>query len=174
MNGPAVEPLSMWTRIASLVRVTSMIRALVDTNVLFDYLTGREPFYAPARKLMIFANMGDYELWMSSSQMVDLISLLSPGGGIERTTAEMSIRKLRRVVRVCTIGADEVDKALESQWSDFEDALVYQAAMSVGARCIVTRNERDFALSSIPVFDCDGFFKWMEEKSHLSYELVDF
>ena len=163
----------MRIRIASLVRVTSMIKAMVDTSVLFDYLTGRDPYYAPARKLMIFANMGDYELWMSSSQMVDLISLLSPGGGIERTAAETSIRKLRRVVRVCTIGADEVDKALESQWSDFEDALVYQAATSVGARCIVTRNERDYALSSIPVFDCDGFFKWMEEKSHLSYELVD-
>jgi hypothetical protein len=51
--------------------------------------------------------------------------------------------------------------------------MVYQAAMSVGARCIVTRSARDFALSSIPAFDCDGFFRWMEEKNHLSYELID-
>ena len=60
-----------------------------------------------------------------------------------------------------------------SSVSDFEDAVVDETSFAAGCECIVTRNERDYALSSIPVFDCDGFFKWMEEKSHLSYELVE-
>ncbi len=44
-----------------------MIRALVDTNVLIDFLARREPFYLQSRRLLIFAAMGDYELWMSAS-----------------------------------------------------------------------------------------------------------
>lgn len=39
-----------------------MIRVLVDSNVLVDFLAQRGGFYELARKLMVFAEMGDYEL----------------------------------------------------------------------------------------------------------------
>ncbi|WP_248921425.1 type II toxin-antitoxin system VapC family toxin [Olsenella intestinalis] len=151
-----------------------MIQVMVDSNILVDYLAEREPFCDAARKLLVFADMGDYRLWASSSQITGVYNILSNGGAASHApAARRSLASLRGIVRICPVGEDEVEWALDSRWSDFEDALVYQAATSVGARCIVTRNECDFALSSIPVFDCDGFFKWMEEKSHLSYELVD-
>ena len=38
-----------------------MIRVLVDSNVLVDFLARRGGFYELARRLMIFAEMGDYE-----------------------------------------------------------------------------------------------------------------
>lgn len=79
---------------------------------------------------------------------------------------------LREIVRVCAPGEEEVDRALESSWQDFEDALVYQAAMSLRARCIVTRNAHDFDCSSLPVLDCAGFFEWVERKNYLAYSKV--
>lgn len=149
-----------------------MIKALVDTNVLLDYLAGREPFYASARKLMVFANMGDYELWMSSSQVTDLFYLLSGGRRSKQMAVKKAIMELRDIVNVCSIGVEEVDRALESPWSDFEDALVHQVAMSFGARCIITRNQADFTMSAIPTFDCTEFFEWIEEKERIHFEEV--
>ena len=57
-----------------------MIRVLVDSNLLVDFLARRGDFYGLARKLMVFAEMGDYELWMSSSQVTDIFYVLSNGG----------------------------------------------------------------------------------------------
>ena len=49
-----------------------MMRVLVDTNVLIDFLAQRAPFFDEACKLLVFAAMGDYELWASASQISDI------------------------------------------------------------------------------------------------------
>lgn len=41
--------------------------------------------------------------------------------------------------------------AIHLKASDFEDALQYQAALSAGCDCIITRNAKDFKFSVIPV-----------------------
>ena len=111
-----------------------MIRVLVDSNVLVDFLARRGDFYGFARKLMVFAEMGDYELWVSSSQVTDVFYVLSNGGRASCVpAAREALLALRRFVRVCAPGEREVDRALESDWPDFEDVLVYQVATSIDA-----------------------------------------
>ena len=152
-----------------------MMRVLVDTNVLIDFLAQRAPFFDEARKLLIFAEMGDCELWASASQISDIFYVLSEGGKASKTdAAKAALISLRGIIRICAPGEEETDKALESTWSDFKDALLYQAAMSLGARCIITRNTQDFILSSLPVYTCQQFFTWMEQKHHLAYKELTF
>ena len=57
-----------------------MIPVLVDSNVIVDFLAERAGFYEEARKLLVFSEFGDYELWMSSSQITDVHYILSNGG----------------------------------------------------------------------------------------------
>lgn len=150
-----------------------MIRVLVDSNVLVDFLARRAGFYALARKLMVFAEMGDYELWMSSSQVTDVFYVLSSGGKAScAPAAREALAALRRFVHVCAPGEREVDRALGSAWTDFEDALVYQVATSIDASVIVTRNGCDFARSAIPVCTPEEFFSWMTRHCHVAYEEV--
>ena len=150
-----------------------MIRVLVDSNVLVDFLVRRGDFYGLARKLMVFAEMGDYELWMSSSQVTDVFYVLSNGGRPSCVSAARdALRALRRFVRVCAPGEREVDRALDSDWPDFEDALVYQVATSIDAAVIVTRNARDFGRSAIPVRTPEEFFSWMERHNHVAYDEI--
>ena len=152
-----------------------MIRVLVDSNVLVDFLARRGDFYGLARKLMVFAEMGDYELWVSSSQVTDVFYVLSNGGRASCVpAAREALLALRRFVRVCAPGEREVDRALESDWPDFEDALVYQVATSIDAAVIVTRNARDFGRSAIPVRTPEEFFSWMERHNHVAYDEVAF
>ncbi|WP_346696654.1 hypothetical protein [Thermophilibacter mediterraneus] len=75
---------------------------------------------------------------------------------------------------VCAPGEREVDLALASAWDDFDAALVYQTAMSIGARAIVTRNAGDYAASSIPVLSPTEFFSWLERLHNVYYEEIDF
>lgn len=152
-----------------------MTRVLVDSNVLVDFLARRGGFYALARKLMVFAEMGDYELWMSSSQVTDVFYVLSGGGKASHAPAARdALLALRGFVHVCAPGEREVDRALESAWPDFEDALVYQTAASIDASVIVTRNARDFARSAIPACTPEEFFSWMERHNRVAYAEIEF
>ena len=141
-----------------------MTRILVDTNTLVDFLAMREPFYQDAHRLLVYARAGEYELWMSSSQVTDLLYILSNGGRSSETdAARAAVRGLRRIVHVCAPGEAQVDAALNSTWRDFEDAFLFEAARMIDADVIVTRDTRGFAQSPIPHLDVPAFFDWIEE-----------
>ena len=54
------------------------IKALLDTNIVIDFLNQREPFYEQARLLMIAGRVGEFDLWILSSQVTDLIYIPTP------------------------------------------------------------------------------------------------
>lgn len=152
-----------------------MMRIVLDTNVIIDCLARREPFYDAARKLMMFGAVGEYEMWISGSQLSDVFYLLSSGDGKSAAEAtKTALRDLRKHVRIYSIGEAEVDAALASTWEDVEDSIVHQTAVRLGASAIVTRNTRDFEQSSVPVMDADGFFAWLGRTKGVFYDEVPF
>ena len=49
---------------------------------------------------------------------------------------------------------DVLQRALDDDgFSDYEDAVAHEAAHAAGVNAIVTRNGRDFAKATIPVFE---------------------
>ena len=62
--------------------------------------------------------------------------------GIQK--AKESLRKLRLLVKVIPVEEKEVDLALNSKFSDFEDALQYYTAMRHGIDILLTRNIKDY------------------------------
>ena len=51
---------------------------------------------------------------------------------------------------------------LSSNWKDYEDATQNQTALLSNADCIVTRNKKDFSLSSLPVYTANELFAFFE------------
>ena len=148
-------------------------RLFLDTNVFVDCLQQRERFFESARLLLIMGKVGEVELWMSATQMTDLIYILSEGGRKQLMPRVMaSLRGLRGFVNVCGVGADEIDAILETDWQDAEDALIHNLACQMRADAIITSNKRGFQRSSIDVFDCDEFFQRMEEKRGTLYGIA--
>lgn len=147
------------------------LKLLLDTNVVIDYLARREPFYAKTRLLMIAGRVGEFDLWITASQVTDLIYILSDGECRAKLPRVMeALRGLRTFVNVYAAGDSEVDRMLASAWKDPEDALIFEVALSMRADAIITRNQGDFERSLIKVFDCDEFFAWVEEELHLVYD----
>jgi predicted nucleic acid-binding protein len=154
-----------------------MVRAklLVDTNVLIDYLSMREPFYDEARLLMIVGRVGEFELWMTSSQVTDLIYILSDGGKQSLMPSVLErLRGLRTFVEVFAVGGAEVDRMLASAWKDPEDALMFESALSLKADAIITRNAKDFESSLVRAMTAREFFNWLRDEKGVDYQEVVF
>lgn len=150
------------------------LRLLLDTNVVIDYLDAREPHYEKARLLMLAGYAGEFELWITASQVSDLIYILSEGGSRERMPSVLErLRRLRSFVEVFATGESEVGRMLAASWKDPEDCLLFETALSLKADAIITRNQKDFETSLIKVLDCEEFFKWVKREYSLDYDEVN-
>ena len=150
------------------------MKLLLDTNVVVDYLHVRKPFFEKARLLMILGFAQEFELWITSSQMTDLVYILTEGGKQQlMQEALRQLRDLRQFVNVYATSETEVDKMLLTTWGDPEDFLLYQCALSLKADAIITRNTPDFEEQAIKVCNCEGFFDWVYEISGVKYSIED-
>ena len=151
------------------------MKLLLDTNVVVDYLHVRKPFFEKARLLMILGFAQEFELWITSSQMTDLVYILTEGGKQQfMQEALRQLRDLRQFVNIFATGEVEVDKMLLTTWKDPEDFLLYQCALSLKADAIITRNATDFEEQAIKVCNCEEFFAWVYETSGVKYDLGEF
>lgn len=151
------------------------MKLLLDTNVVVDYLHEREPYYRKARLLMTMGRVREFDLWITSSQVTDLIYILSEGG--LRTLLPHvleQLRGLRTFVNVYAVSDQEIDRMLAASWKDPEDSLIFESALKMRADAIVTRNQRNFESTLIKVVDCEEFFAWMREDFDLDYDEIAF
>ena len=66
-------------------------------------------------------------------------------------TRELLKTHLIKAVSVAAVDGDSISKALDAEWSDFEDCVQYYVGESISANYIVTRNPEDFANEKIIV-----------------------
>lgn len=148
-------------------------KLMLDTNIVIDYLNEREPYYEKARLLMIAGRIGEFDLWISSSQVTDLVYILSDGGKRSLVSPTLErLRGLRTFVNVFAIGDREIDHMLATSWNDPEDALLFEAALRAKVDYLITRNKDDFESSLIKVVDCQEFFDLMRKTRSLDYEEI--
>lgn len=146
------------------------MKLLLDTNIVIDYLNARDPHYEKARLLMIAGRVGEFSLWLSSSQMTDLVYILSEGGASSRIPSALErLRGLRTFVNIHAVSEGEVDRMLTSSWKDPEDALLFEAALTLKADAIITRNKTDFESSLVKTMDCRELFDWLRTERGLDY-----
>jgi len=71
---------------------------------------------------------------------------------VGRRLAQRHVRELLAIFEVAPVDAGVLARALGLRFSDYEDAVPHEAALAAGAVGIVTRNAKDFAAATIPVF----------------------
>lgn len=146
------------------------IKLLLDTNILIDFLNERDPFYQSARLAMACGRVGEFDLWVSSSQITDVVYVLSDGGKQKEIAGVLQrLQKLRAFVKVANVGPVEIDSMLASDWADPEDALVAVIAASINADAIITRDKTGYSNASIPVLNCEELFAWIEREYNVLY-----
>lgn len=149
-------------------------KLLVDTNVVIDYLHRREPFFEEARLLMLCGRVGEFSLWIASSQVTDIIYILTDGGKADEIPeALQKLRALRMFVKVFAVTDADIDKMLAASWSDPENGLLIDLALKMRADAIITRDKGFPETDLIRVQDCAEFFDWLDREKGVSYAEVE-
>ena len=150
-------------------------KLLLDTNIIVDFLHRRDPHFEETRLLMLAGRVGEFSLWISSSQVTDIIYILTNGGNKSKVPEVLEkLRGLRLFVNVYAVTDADIDKMLATSWSDPEDALLIDLALKMKADAIITRDEEFPETDMIRVHDCPGFFVWLEEEKGVSYTEINF
>jgi hypothetical protein len=71
---------------------------------------------------------------------------------IGRKPARQAISALLALFSIADVNRKTLVAAIESDFSDFEDAVLYQAGVQVGVDGFVTRNIKDFTLAERSIY----------------------
>jgi predicted nucleic acid-binding protein len=127
------------------------VKVLFDTNVVLDVLLAREPHAAVAARLfaLVDSERIDGAVRATTVTTVAYVATKAVGG----RQAKKLLRQLLDLFAVAGVDRQVLEAALRLDFEDVEDAVIHEAARAWGAAGIVTRNGRDFARASLPVFD---------------------
>lgn len=134
-----------------------MEKVFVDTNIILDWLGNRAPFFKYAKELFLKGERAEIELLVSTISFVNTQYILRKQIGKEK--AKQTLAAIRTICTICASGEKEIDLALVSSFTDFEDAVQYYSALNNAAKVIITRNPKDFIHSQIPIMSAEEYLK---------------
>ena len=122
------------------------MKVLIDTNVIVDVALEREPFYAESDRILTFVEEGQIQGYVSASTFSDLYYIIRRDKGRDWTLD--FLRQLATFCQVATVDNSVISIALTCNFKDFEDAIQYSTAVINLIDAIVTRNPRDFPVTT--------------------------
>ena len=134
-----------------------MKKVFVDSDVILDLLAKREPHYLHAAKLFTLIDQQKVKGYTSPIVFAILHYLLRKN--TSNLTALKSLRKLKTLINILSVDERIIDQSLNSEFTDFEDAIQYFAAVNNGIAIIITRNKADYKKSKIPVVTAEEYLK---------------
>lgn len=127
------------------------MNVLFDTNVVLDVLLERVPHVDAASKLFALVDSGRIKGSICATTATTIYYIAAKSFGSRR--ARDQVHALLELFDVASVDEDVLDRALDIDFSDYEDAVLHEAARAAGATAIVTRDRDDFAKSVIPALD---------------------
>lgn len=138
-----------------------MKKIYLDTNILIDLLSRREPFYEEAAELFSLADKKQIELSVSSLSIANTSYVLLHQ--MNSLQAKSILRKLRLIIKTLPLDDKIIGLALnDDTFSDFEDGLQYFTAIENDQNLIISRNLKDFKNSKLPVLTAKQFLETIE------------
>lgn len=134
-----------------------MIKILLDTNVVLDYVLKRTPFFEDAKTIFSWTYNNKITTYISGSAITDIYYLIQQAK--DKMTALSFLKDLLEFIQIAGIDNEIVVKALNSEISDFEDAIQNEAAEKVNVNYIVTRNSKDYRKSKLKIVSPSEFVK---------------
>lgn len=131
-----------------------------DTNVILDVLFDREPFSEDASCLLAKVENAELVGFVCATTITTIYYLIAKSLGSQ--AASVHIKSLLSLFVVAPINQIVLENAAESEFSDFEDAVLHEAALHAGVKYIVTRNTKDFKKSKLSVFEPREFLNMLQ------------
>jgi predicted nucleic acid-binding protein len=135
-----------------------MDKALIDTDVILDFFFDRKPFSDHAAKVLALCELKTIEGFVSPVIISNVYFLLRKTASHAKVIEKLN--QLLTITDVLVMDKSVVQRALNSKFTDFEDALQNFAAVKHGTiDVILTRNIKDFKNSELGVFSPEDYLR---------------
>lgn len=126
------------------------MRILFDTNVVLDHLLDRQPFAQDASPLIeyVVQELLDGVLCATTLTTIYYISSRNRNESFARSQTFDLVRQFD----IASVDRRVLRDAFNSDFTDYEDAVLHEAAGQADVDGIVTRNQRDFRSARLQVF----------------------
>jgi predicted nucleic acid-binding protein len=133
-------------------------RIFIDSDIFIDVLLKREQFYKAGQKLLnIRRNEDGTEICTSALIIANILYISIKALG--KNEAKESIQKLLNLVTVFPLNADCINLAMNSNFTDIEDAMQHFIAMQNQCDLIITRNLKHFKNSLLPIMSANEYLR---------------
>jgi len=132
-------------------------RLFIDTNIMLDLLGERFPYYDSIAKIATLADRAEVTIVASALSYSTVAYLLSKYESMEKIKDKL--RKFKIISEISDLDEKTIEKGLNSTFSDFEDGLQYFCALKSDCTILLTRNQKDFKASNIPVMSAEEYLK---------------
>jgi predicted nucleic acid-binding protein len=121
----------------------------LDSDVIIDYLYGREPFFQDSVEIISRIESGKIKGFISSLIVWNIFYILSKH--LNSKKARELIKEFRSIIEIVSVDGEIIDLGLASNIKYFEDSIQYFCAKSIEIDYFVTRNKKDYPKEGIKV-----------------------
>ena len=138
-------------------------KLFVDSDVVIDFFTDREPHANPASEIFELNEQGIVKLYLSAVSINNIYYIVRRFLGHKKTLEV--VETLTEMTEIVGTTKNEIIQALKNDFTDYEDSVQYSSALTIlDLDAIITRNIKDYRNSSIAVMTPLDFLK-MNEKN---------
>ena len=138
------------------------MRALIDTCIVIDALQARKPFAEDAQQIFLAVANKRVMGFPTAKSAADIYYITHRHTHSDRDTRKV-LSTLFHLFELLDSAGMDCRRAISSELTDYEDALMTETALRCGMDCIVTRNLRDYGKSPVPVYSPSAFLSLIEE-----------
>lgn len=139
------------------------MKVLIDTNVIIDALTSREPWNKSAEAIFIMAANHMMDMYITASSATDIYYLVRKHLH-SADSAKQVMSKLYSLVGILSVSGAECVDALASPVNDYEDAVVERVSAKANMDYIITRNVKDYQQGIVKAILPDNLISLMTEE----------
>lgn len=133
------------------------MKIFLDSDVILDFLLDRKPFSDNIGHLFQLSLETDLQLCISPTSVTNINYII---GRIQnKKQAHIKTKKILKLVKVENVCETTVNKAIQSRFRDFEDAVQNYCALESNHTIILTRNTKDYKESEMAILTPNEYVK---------------
>jgi predicted nucleic acid-binding protein len=126
------------------------MRLLIDANIILDVLQNRAEFVEASSLIWKLCETDRATGYVSTLTFANLVYIMRKELAPDKI--EEVFQKLNLIFEFADFNSEDLSKAAQLNWKDFEDAVQSVTAERIRADYIITRNVRDFADSRVVAY----------------------
>jgi predicted nucleic acid-binding protein len=135
---------------------------LIDTNVALDVLLNNAGLVAGSEAIFNLAEHKRITGYISASAVTDIFYISQKKLG--KKAAKEALKHMLHIYYPATVTDEDIYKALDLTWDDFEDSVQFTVGEGLSVDFIVTRNTQDFSSSHIPAVTPEQFMQSIADR----------